>query len=559
MVELKKCISENISQDAVEEAKKITGVKVKESACSMKPGKSDVSESYTSDAILNAPDSFFDMVALVYRSWVVHGSVTLSLLACAFLPLVKGRKDPAKTDSYRAIAGSALLLKLFDKVILLLWGHLLSSDALQFGYKAGTGTTQCSWLVMEVAQHFLRRGSPCMVTLLDCSKAFDMVEFSTLFRKLMIAGVPPILIRVLVFVYEEQFAWVKWGKSKSKQFKLVNGTRQGSVLSPALFSLYMNELLVQLRKLGMGCHISGIFYGAALYADDLVLLAPSRSALQQMLQLCGDYAKKHNLVFSTDPDPIKSKTKCIYMVGKVRGGRVQYPKPVSLNGMSLPWVTSANHLGHTLHQDCTMDEDARSKRMTFITDTTDLREMFFWADPRQIIFAMQVYCTSFYGSMLYDLYGEEANMIFRCWKTALKLAWGVPRSTFTFLVDHLLAGETPSLRDSILTRYTMFCQNLCRSSNKEIRILANCAVNDTRSTTGSNISKIAKETGLDPLASRKCLVRNALYTSEVPPEEVWRVPLLARLLKEKIEQLEAENDTSGLTDLIEVVCTSTIT
>ena len=201
MVELKKCISENISQDAVEEAKKITGVKVKESACSMKPGKSDVSESYTSDAILNAPDSFFDMVALVYRSWVVHGSVTLSLLACAFLPLVKGRKDPAKTDSYRAIAGSALLLKLFDKVILLLWGHLLSSDALQFGYKAGTGTTQCSWLVMEVAQHFLRRGSPCMVTLLDCSKAFDMVEFSTLFRKLIIAGVPPIIIRVLVFVY----------------------------------------------------------------------------------------------------------------------------------------------------------------------------------------------------------------------------------------------------------------------------------------------------------------------------------------------------------------------
>ena len=48
------------------------------------------------------------------------------------------------------------MLKLFDKVLLLLWGHLLATDTLLFGYKVGTSTTQCSWLVMEVANHFLR-------------------------------------------------------------------------------------------------------------------------------------------------------------------------------------------------------------------------------------------------------------------------------------------------------------------------------------------------------------------------------------------------------------------
>jgi hypothetical protein len=341
MVRIKEDILRNISQESVAEAEKITGAVVKEAACSMKPGKSDVSGSYTSDAILNAPDSFFNLIAMVYRSWIVHGSVTLSLLACAFLPLVKGRKDPAKTDSYRAIASSALLLKLFDKVVLMVWGHLLATDPLQFGYKVNTSTTQCSWMVMEVAGHFLRRGTPCMVTLLDCSKAFDMVEFSTLFKKMLKAGLPPILIRVLIFVYEEQFAWTRWGNANSEQFKLVNGTRQGSVLSPALFSLYMNDLLQQLRELGVGCHIGGVFYGAALYADDLVLLAPCRSALQEMLKLCEDYAEQHNLVYSTDPDPELSKTKCLYMVGNVRGGRIQYPKPVRLKGVDLPWSSAA--------------------------------------------------------------------------------------------------------------------------------------------------------------------------------------------------------------------------
>ena len=91
--------------------------------------------------------------------------MTNSVLACAFLPLLKNSlKDPASTASFRAIAGSSLLLKLFDKVVLLLWGHLLKSETLQFGYKVGTGTTQCSWLLKEVIGHYLRAGSKSILT-----------------------------------------------------------------------------------------------------------------------------------------------------------------------------------------------------------------------------------------------------------------------------------------------------------------------------------------------------------------------------------------------------------
>ena len=106
----------------------------------------------------------------------------------------------------------------------------------------------------------------------------------------------------MAYVYEEQFAWVKQIKSKSGQFRIVNGNIQGSVLSPALFSLYMNDLLLELRKLGVGFHIIGVFYGIALSADDLVLIAP-RSALHRMLDLFEKCASEHNLVFSTDPNP----------------------------------------------------------------------------------------------------------------------------------------------------------------------------------------------------------------------------------------------------------------
>ena len=95
-------------------------------------------------------------------------------------------------------------------------------------------------------------------------------------------------------MYEEQIAWVRWGDARSRSFGMVNGTRQGSVLSPALFSVYMDDLLVRLRKSGVGFHLGGVFCGVAGYADDLLLLAPSRSAMEQMLQICEEYAEVNN-------------------------------------------------------------------------------------------------------------------------------------------------------------------------------------------------------------------------------------------------------------------------
>ena len=80
---------------------------------------------------------------------------------------------------------------------MLLWGRLLASDELQFGYKEDYSTSQCSWLVSEVASHFLRKGTPCIVTLLDCTKAFDKCKFDILFRKLLDRRMPAIVVRTL--------------------------------------------------------------------------------------------------------------------------------------------------------------------------------------------------------------------------------------------------------------------------------------------------------------------------------------------------------------------------
>lgn len=57
---------------------------------------------------------------------------------------------------------------------------------------------------------------------------------------------------------------------------LKNGVRQGGILSPLFFSLYMDKLLSELKDSGIGCHIGNHYFGALGYADDLVLICPTK-------------------------------------------------------------------------------------------------------------------------------------------------------------------------------------------------------------------------------------------------------------------------------------------
>ena len=346
------------SEDSKNKVEKVTGEVVKTAILKMKRHKMDISQGFSSDALLHAPDLLFKLLAMTFQDWLTHGTITRSILSCAFIPLLKSSlKDPASTDSYRAIAGSSLILKCFEQCILLVWGDQLHTDTLQFGFKKRCNTTTATWLVQEVLQTYLRQGSRPVAVVLDCTKAFDLARFDILFGRLLDRSVPAIVVRVLAYSYSEQLAWVRWGRAcTSGSFGIKNGTRQGSVASPAFWSVYLDPLFAQLRESGFGCHVGGVFVGVVGYADDLLLLAPTRDSAQKMLKICEDFTNQNNIRFSTHEDPAKSKSKALYVVGpQVRA--LLCPVPLVLCGRPLPWVERAEHLGHTLHQDGLMRQD----------------------------------------------------------------------------------------------------------------------------------------------------------------------------------------------------------
>ena len=83
-----------------------------------------------------------------------------------------------------------------------------------------------------------------------------------------------------------------------------------------------------------------------------------------MLNKCQEYADEHNIMFSTDPNRSKSKTKCLLICGTRRN--LVKPAPLILCGRELSWVTTAKHLGHELHETGDMEHDANTKRALFI-------------------------------------------------------------------------------------------------------------------------------------------------------------------------------------------------
>ena len=292
--------------------------------------------------------------------------------------------------------------------------------------------------------------------------------------------------------------------------------------------------------------------GCAAYADDLVLLAPSREAMSRMLMVCENYAKKNNLQFSTDPDPCKSKTKCLYMCGKA--GDVQYPSPLKLNNEIIRFVKSALHLGHYLHQSCNMDYDITVKKAQFINRSVEIRDIFSFADPPQVLSAVRLYAGHMYGSMLWPLNSDMVGQFCRSWNTCVKLTHGCPRSTKTWLVENLLAPEFTPVKIEIMARYVNFYKSLNKSASSEVSFLSKVVCEDVRSTTAINLSFIGEEIGLNPYSAKSFQVRNKAKKTEIPEGQEWRITTIDFLLKERRSREANLLKTDQLTYVIDALC-----
>ena len=123
----------------------------------------------------------------------------------------------------------------------------------------------------------------------------------------------------------------------SRSFEISLGVKQGGINSPDYFSCFVDDLIGTLRKCRVGCSVYKLCLAVILFADDICLLAPTRSALQRLIDSSAAFCDAHGLTFN----PSKSKI-LVFSRKKVDFSQLQ---PVRLNGANVDFVTSISYLG----------------------------------------------------------------------------------------------------------------------------------------------------------------------------------------------------------------------
>ncbi len=137
-----------------------------------------------SEHFINATKLYYEHLHSLFVYCLKPGYMPNAMILCTLLPIPKDNNDLQNSPKYRGIALSVICIKVFEYIILELYGHLSASSELQFAYKSKASTTQCTWMAREVILYYNNNGSHVYACLLDCSKAFDHVRHDKLLQKL---------------------------------------------------------------------------------------------------------------------------------------------------------------------------------------------------------------------------------------------------------------------------------------------------------------------------------------------------------------------------------------
>ena len=258
------------------------------------------------------------------------------------------------------------------------------------------------------------------------------------------------------------------------------------------------------------------------------MLAPSLSSLQDMLNTCEEYAASHNLKFSTDPDPVKCKTKLMAFLKKPR----ELPS-LLLCGTLLPWVDKVKHLGNTITNNNDRNQhDAKIKTSRYIDKNNSLMQEFYFAKPETKLEVNKIYNSHFTGSQLWDLGSRQVQKLESTYNRSVKIMLDLPWATHRYFIEPL-TGE-PHVSRVLIKRYLSFINKVEMSAKYPLRTLLDIARGDVRSITGANLRRIMLLSGR---LSVQDLNNVDIPYHEVPADEAWRIGFVKELMDTKCGDL----------------------
>jgi hypothetical protein len=323
----------------------VSSIEVEEACKELSTGKAGGHDSLTNEHLKHGGAELYNALSVLYNAFMTHGHVPRTAKQGIIITLFKGGGKPKDSpNSYRAITLIPVVAKLLERILLHRFNGLVTKfpHPLQNGFLPKMNAAMTSFVVTECARYANERNNKLYAAFLDAEKAFDRVWIGGLLWKLDNIGIRGHYWNVVHSLYTDMNSCVLYQGHSSNPFPILQGTRQGGVLSPWLFLLYINDLLSDLSNTGAGLSVGGLDCCAPTQADDITLLALSKVGLDTLLDSCYTYACKWRLTFNY----IKS----VVLVFNEPKNR----KPCrswKLGDSSIQEVSSTTHLGCVLTSD----------------------------------------------------------------------------------------------------------------------------------------------------------------------------------------------------------------
>ena len=275
----------------------------------LKNGKLPGMDNILNEMIYPLVDKYPQLILKLFNK-VFSGDTFIKDWLISIILNIHKKDSECDMNNYRGISIMSCLGKLFLSILnIRLTKYALDNKILgesQLGFVPGNRTSDALLILHNLIQKYCHKKNQkiygCFV---DFSKAFDSISRSNLLQKLQKIGVTGKFFNIIHTLYTEDTTGVKIRDGVSDFFKPNRGVRQGCVLSPLLFNIYIADLQEKLDsvdkiKISEDKEISSIFW-----ADDILLLSESKEGLQAKLDTLNLYAKSNSLQINTD------KTECM--------------------------------------------------------------------------------------------------------------------------------------------------------------------------------------------------------------------------------------------------------
>ena len=331
---------------------------VKKIICKLKNNKAYGIDNILNEYLKNCPENVVVMLTQLFNIVLLSGVVPTDWCIGMIKPLYKKKGSVDDPDNYRGITLLSCVGKLFTACInarltVYVEGVGIMGEE-QAGFRENYSTFDHIFTLHALVDFYLHRKKRIYCAFVDYKKAFDLLDRSSLWSKLISSGINGNIVRVVFNMYDKAKSCVTQDGNMSNLFACNIGVRQGENLSPLLFAIYLNDFEYFLSR-----HYSGLDMCSAeirnrlsdedievflrlyvlLYADDTIVMAETARELQKALIAVYNYCELWHLTVNT------AKTKIVIF----SRGKVQiYPK-FSFGDSELDVVNDYVYLGTTFN------------------------------------------------------------------------------------------------------------------------------------------------------------------------------------------------------------------